>query len=244
VSRRATLAAPLAALAALAAAPAASGQGVAVQAVDGTPTDPLLFHWSPAEVTIKAGETVTWRFEGTTALHNVISQGTNWSYRSGPFQSGHPPAQFRFPAPGEYRFACEVHASTMLGKVIVTDLSGTPSPPPPPPPPSEQPWQNDERAPTVLELERDLPPLLTRVRAAPVPHGARVRFRLSERARVVVRFKLAGLTVKTASRPFRAGRRSMTVSDRRLNGRYRLDVFARDAAGNRSRIRREWLTIR
>ena len=242
--RRAALAAPLAALAALGAAPAAFGQGAVVQAVDGTPTDPLLFHWSPAEVTIKAGETVTWRFDGTSALHNVISQGTNWSYRSGQFQSGHPPAQFPFPAPGEYRFACEVHANTMFGKVTVTDATGAPPPPPPPPPPSEQPWQNDQRAPIVLELSRDLPPRLTRVRAAPAPNGARVRFRLSERARVVVRFRLAALTIKTASAAFRAGSRSLMVRDRRLSGRYRVDVFARDAAGNRSQVKRTRVTIR
>ena len=215
-----------------------------MQAVDGTPTDPLLFHWSPAEVTIKAGETVTWRFEGTSALHNVISQGTNWSYRSGQFQSGHPPAQFPFPAPGEYRFACEVHANTMFGKVTVTDATGAPPPPPPPPPPSEQPWQNDQRAPTVLELSRDLPPRLTRVRAAPRRTALGCASACPSAHVSSCGSSCAALTIKTASAAFRAGSRSLTVRDRRLSGRYRVDVFARDAAGNRSQVKRTRVTIR
>ena len=82
------------------------------------------------------------------------------------------------------------------------------------------------------------------MRATAVRDGARVRFRLSERARVTVRFKLAGITVKSARRTFRAGRGSMIVRDSRMRGRYRVEVFARDAAGNRSRMTRDRLTIR
>ena len=76
-----------------------------------------------------------------------------------------------------------------------------------------------------------------------VGDGARVRFRLSERAHVVVRFKLAGLTVKTARRSFRAGARSLTVRDRRLNGRYRVEVVASDRWGNRSQVKHRRVTI-
>ena len=61
---------------------------------------------------------------------------------------------------------------------------------------------------------------------------------------MTVRFKLAGLTVKTARRTFRAGRHSLTVRDRRMDGRYRVEVFARDRAGNRSRIERARVTVR
>ena len=81
-----------------------------------------------------------------------------------------------------------------------------------------------------------------RVRA--VRNGARVRFRLSERARVSVRFELAGITVKTARRTFRAGRRGLIVRDRRMHGRYRVEVVARDLAGNRSRVKRARVTVR
>ena len=77
-----------------------------------------------------------------------------------------------------------------------------------------------------------------------VRNGARVRFRLSERARVSVSFELAGITVKTARRTFRAGRRSLIVRDRRMHGRYRVEVVARDLAGNRSRVKRARVMVR
>ena len=71
-----------------------------------------------------------------------------------------------------------------------------------------------------------------------------MRFRLSERARVSVRFKLAGLTVKTTRRTFRAGRHRLTVRDPRMRGRYRIEVFALDLAGNRSRFKHARVTVR
>ena len=243
MTRRTALAGALAALAALAGAPAAFAQGGVVQAVDGTDADNYNNRWSPTAVTIKAGETVTWSFTGTTVFHNVASSGSNWSFRNGNPAIAPPPASFTFSTPGTYRFVCEIHATTMVGDVVVTDASGTPPPPPPPPPPSRQPWPNDQPAPSVLEVTDEKPPRLSRVRVAAVRNGARVRFRLSERARVRVRFKRAGLTVKSARRTFRAGTRRMTVRDRRLRGRYRIEILATDLGGNRSRLKRARLTI-
>ena len=243
MTRRTTVAGALAALAALAGAPAASAQSGVVQAVDGTDADNYNNRWSPAAVTIKAGEIVTWRFTGTTVFHNVASSGSNWSFRNGNPAIAPPPASFRFSTPGTYRFVCEIHATTMIGDVTVTDASGTPPPPPPPPPPSQQPWPNDQQAPLELDVADEKPPRLSRVRVAAVPNGARVRFRLSERARVRVRFKQAGLTVKAAHRTFRAGARTLTVRDRRLRGRYRIEILATDLGRNRSRLKRARLTI-
>jgi plastocyanin len=238
--RRAALAGVVAALAA---GPAAAEAQV-VTAVDGTEADGYNNRWSPASVTVRAGETVTWSFAGSTVYHNVASSGPEWSYRNGPPAIAPPNASFTFPTPGTYRFVCEIHATTMVGDVIVTDASGTPPPPPPPPPLSQQPFPNDQSAPTAFDVADEKRPRLTGVRAAAVRNGARVRFRLSERARVLVRFKLAGLTVKSARRTFRAGAHRLTVRDRRMHGRYRVDVFARDMAGNRSRVRHARLTIR
>ena len=219
----------LAIVATLACAPSAYAQGATIQAGDADVT------WTPPNVTVKAGETVNWTWTGT---HNVQSVSGSWTIDD--YES---PAQQTFASAGEFGFKCIFHPG-MEGKVTVTDATGAPPPPPPPPPPSEQWWQNDQRAPTVVELARDLPPRLSRVRAAALPDGARVRFRLSERARVVVRFKLGGLAVKTASRTFRAGSHNLTVRDRRLSGRYRIDIFARDAAGQRSIVRHDRVTIR
>jgi hypothetical protein len=129
----------------------------------------------------------------------------------------------------------------MIGEVTV----GSP-PPPPPPPLSEQPFPNDQPAPapTVLEVTDEERPKLTRLRAARVRNGARVRFRLSERARVTVRFRRHGRTVKTARRTFPRGAHGLTVRDRRMRGRYRLEVRATDLAGNRSAVRRARLRVR
>ena len=243
MSRRSALAAALSVLATLAGAPAASAQGPVIHALDGT--QPEDFRWSPKEVTVKAGETVTWSFTGTTAPHNVASTGSNWipTFRNGDAAFTPPPASYTFSTPGIYRFVCEIHASTMDGTVIVTDASGVPPPPPPPPPLREQPWANDQQAPLVLDVADEKRPRLSRVRALAVRNGARVRFSLSERARVSVRFKLAGVTVRSAHKTFGAGTRSLTVRDRRMHGRYSIEIRATDLGGNRSRPQRVRLTV-
>lgn len=237
-----------AALAALACPATASAQGAVVQAVDGTDANGYVNSWSPAHVTVKAGEAVTWSFTGSVVYHNVESRGTNWSIRNGDPAIAPSPASFTFTTPGVYAFVCQIHADTMAGTVTVTDASGAPPPPPPPPPLSEQPWPNDQQPPGALESEAAssdrTPPRLSHLRAGPVRNGARVRFRLSERADVVVSLKLAGVTVKSKRRTFRAGGHSLTVRDRRMHGRYRVEVVARDRAGNRSPPKGAQVTIR
>jgi plastocyanin len=221
----------LALVATLAFAPSAYAQGASVQWVGDT------VPWSPAEVTIKAGESVTWTWSNA---HNVRSTAGPWDVTSPDTTS---PFTHTFGEPGTYDYVCQFHAA-MTGRVIVTDAGGTPPPPPPPPPPSEQPWPNDQQPPTVFELTDQKQPRLTRVRVAGVRHGVRVRFRLSERARVIVRFKLGGVAVRTARKTFGAGPGRLTVRNRRMHGRYRLDVFARDLSGNRSRIKHARVTMR
>jgi plastocyanin len=230
-------------LASLVAAPAASAQGPTIQAVDGTPADQYNNRWSPSVVTINPGETVTWSFAGTSGFHNVQSEGSNWNppFRNGNADRQLPPASYTFSTEGTYTFVCEVHATTMRGTVTV----GSP-PPPPPPPLSEQHWANDQQPPAVLDSGTwdETRPRLSGVRASAVRNGARVRFRLSERSRVLVTLRLAGLTVKTARATLRAGRRTLTVRDPRLRGRYRVVVVARDMAGNVSRAKDDRVTIR
>jgi plastocyanin len=189
--------------------------------------------WEPTSLTVQVGDTVTWRYDGTQLAHNVLSKTPNWNVSTPASNSDPRPVTYTFTAEGVYDFVCFYHESTMTGRVTV----GSP-PPPPPPPLSEQHWVNDAPAPSRLELRDERPPRLRGVRVAAVRDGARVRFRLSERSRVSVRFKLAGITVKAARRTFRAGRHSFLVRDRRMQGRYRVEVFARDLAGNRSPTKR------
>jgi plastocyanin len=222
-------------------APAASAQ--TVQAIDGTAADNYDNRWSPQTTTVAVGQTVTWSFAGTSALHNVSSSGTNWSFRNGDPGSGSPPASYRFTTPGTYRFICEVHATTMYGDVLVTDASGNPPPPPPPPPLSEQPFPNDAGSPSAFEVADALGPRLSRLAARSWRGGARLRFRLDEPAVVTLRVRRARLTVKRTRGMYLRGRRTLTIRHLRP-GRYRLDISARDLAGNRSRTRHERVTVR
>ena len=115
----------LAVVATLALAPAAHAQGATVQALDDT------LKWSPEEVTVKAGETVTWTWDGQPP-HNVDATSSNWDVTSG--TQG--PFTHTFAAAGTYDYVCQFHVG-MSGRVIVTDTGGNPPPPPAPPPPSE-----------------------------------------------------------------------------------------------------------
>jgi plastocyanin len=208
-----------------------------VQAVDANGT--VDNSWSPASVAIDVGDTVTWTFPGppSTAAHNVESDSANWTLAS-PIALNHPPVSYTFTASGNYAFVCRVHPGTMKGTVTVGNV-----PPPPPPPLSQQPFPNDQPAPTVLEITDDTRPTLSRVRVARIGHGVRVRFRVSEPARVTVRAKRGRRTVKsTTVRLTRAGSRAVTLRGLRA-GRYRIDVLARDSADNRSHVKRARLTV-
>ncbi|HEX5616891.1 MAG TPA: plastocyanin/azurin family copper-binding protein [Solirubrobacteraceae bacterium] len=228
-------------LVALVMAPAASAQ--TVQAVDGTAADNYNNRWTPQTTSIRVGQTVTWSFAGTSALHNVASSGANWSFRNGNPGSGSPSASHTFTAPGTYRFICEVHATTMFGDVLVSDASGNPPPPPPPPPLSEQPFPNDAGAPGAFEVDDGLAPRLSRLAARPWHRGARLRFRLDEPAVVSVRVTRARVTVKRTRAMLLRGTRRLTIRHLRA-GHYRLLVTARDLAGNRSRTRHARVTVR
>jgi plastocyanin len=229
-------------VAGLALVPTAPAAAQTVQAVDGTAADNYNNRWAPSEITITAGQTVSWSFAGTAGLHNVASTGSNWSFRNGDPAIAPPAGAYRFDTPGVYAFVCEIHVTTMAGHVTVTDASGAPPPPPPPPPPSEQPWPNDQAAPTVFEVGDHRRPRLTRVRAHRIANGARVRFRLSEAARVTIDVKRGRRTVKTRRATARRGSQAVMVRGLRA-GRYRVEVRARDLSGNRSRLRRARVTV-
>jgi plastocyanin len=182
--------------------------------------------WSPSTVQIEVGDSVTWRFDGTSLAHNVASTGTNWSFVT-PFDGQ--PATYTFTAPGTYRFVCQAHAFTMNGLVKVGAAG-------PGPAPGDRPLPNGSRAPGVDVR----PPEFRRVRLHPQPGGARLRYRLSERARTIARVKRGGRLVwRRAAR----GRRG-TLRVRGLRpGRYRVALRARDFGGNPSRIVRRSLRV-
>ena len=68
-------------------------------------------------------------------------------------------------------------------------------------------------------------------------------FRVSEPSRVTARFLRGGRAVRTIG--VRAdGRAAITARAGLRSGRYRIELRAQDAAGNRSRVRRLRVTVR
>jgi plastocyanin len=194
--------------------------------------------WSPSAVAVDVGDTVTWSFTGSTVAHNVHSTSSNWTFAP-PTGTGQPPVSFTFTASGTYTFECTIHPDSMRGTVTVGNV-----PPPPPPPPGQQPFPNDQSPPAILELTDSIRPKLSRVRVRRIAHGARVRLHVNEPGRVTVRARRGHRVVRSRTVTLRRAA-TKTVSLRGLKaGAYRIEVLARDLAGNRSRVRRAHLTIR
>jgi plastocyanin len=93
------------------------------------------FSFSPADITIAAGDTVTWTYAGGGAPHNVVSDpGSVTSFRcangcDGAGGNGAPSssawsATVTFPTAGTIGYFCEVHGAAggqgMAGTVTVT----------------------------------------------------------------------------------------------------------------------------
>jgi plastocyanin len=230
-----------AALACLPAAPAAAQTPALVQAVDDTTGDGTANRWSPDAVTIKAGESVTWRFAGTAIPHNVKSNSPNWSFQSAIAVAG-PDAGYTFLAPGYYDFVCQLHPGPMHGTVTVTDAGGNPPDPPDPPGPGEQPFANDQPAPTAFELRDKVAPELSDVAVKPGKRLARVHFRLSERATMTLVFT-RGRTIRTERFRARGGANDVVVRGLRP-GRYQVELRAKDLAGNPAPPERARVTVR
>lgn len=244
--RRLLLAAAVALPAALGPSGVAAAANADIQAVDGVAANNFVNAWAPASVSIQAGDTVTWRFDNAQLPHNVASSGGNWQTPlDSPLGVKQPPVSQQFSQPGQYEFVCEVH-SEMRGTVLVA-APGAP-PPPPPPPPMEtgpDPFPNPTTAPDVFERSDDERPRVLGLQASGVRRGARIRFRLTEDARVTVRVKRGRRTIRATSVSLARGTHRLTMSGRQLvAGRYQIEISARDNAGNRSRLTSDRVRIR
>ena len=102
------------------------GGATAASAADATikASDVGTSHWEPANVTIDAGEQVTWNFTDAATSHDVTATGGNWtspdSTSHGP---GSAPVVATFDEPGVYTFVCSIHPSTMQGSVTVEEAA-------------------------------------------------------------------------------------------------------------------------
>jgi plastocyanin len=200
--------------------------------------------WSPANVSIQAGESVTWT--NNNGAHNVCVRAAGAGsgcdeYRSGAVVEGWPSGGYSHPfaSAGTYHYVCEAH-SGMRGTVTVT-AAASPSPAPTDTAPAPQQTQpgtvaSDTAAPSfrgklkrasrealVVELSSSEHALLTAIvhRRA---RGARAFSRIGQTSLQVKQ----GKNVVTLPRKARGSLRS---------GAYRLKLQLTDAAGNRSAVR-------
>jgi plastocyanin len=175
--------------------------------------------FNPATVTVAAGDTVIWFWDGPDTNHSVTSDpGQEESFDSdagtaAPLVRHQKDDSYshRFDQVGKYTYSCKVHPA-MHAAVEV------------------------QKAP-----RRDVTrPRLTDVRVTPAraTRSARVRFTISEAGFVVAGIRRAGSSrvVKTANGFVRRGERSIGFGVRRLRpGRYTARLVAEDNAANRSR---------
>ena len=202
-----------------------SGVGAASQQVAATPESTF----TPAEVTVSPGDTVT--FHNNGGFHNVPVEDGGLDSPADPSPTSWT-ASRTFTAAGEYRFYCEQHGGPggvgMSGVVRVGTSGGAPP----------------DTAPPVLS---SLALRRARGRAVAVvlrsSEAGSAAITLSRRTRGRYR-KVRGLRKSVA-----AGRTSITIKrtsrGRRLQpGRYRVVVRVTDAAGNRSRSYRAGLRLR
>ena len=147
----------------------------------------------------------------------------------------------QFTTEGTYVYYCTIHGGNaqgagMAGTVIVGEGG----------PPGPIPLPNPTDPPSQWEQGDNKRPRLSGVRARGIRRGALVRFRLSKRGRVTVRFKRGGRTIYAKRlRRLKRGVTRRRIRHRRLRpGRYRVVLRSRDRAGNPSRRRSAWVTVR
>ncbi len=107
------------------------------------------FAYTPARVTIAAGQSVLWTMGGDPEQHTVTPDVTGAFTGSGILDSGQT-FQVTFETPGTYPYHCQLHPF-MKGTVVVIAGSGTPTPtaaPPPTPRPSASPTPRPSASPT------------------------------------------------------------------------------------------------
>jgi len=186
---------------------------VPATAADQTVTAQPSTEWSPDDVTIDIGDTVTWNNGG--GIHNVEFNDGSYTQPGQPSSSGWS-VERTFDTPGIFRYQCGFHGSAMAGAVRVRDATGQ-VPEPVDVPPGLTVRARDEQGLTRLVEGRGL-----RARAR-CTNGCDVRLKLT-------------LAPKTAKR-FGFARRRKTIGSERTtlatNRRVALDVELTRKAKNR-----------
>jgi plastocyanin len=207
------------------------------------------------DVSIATGDSVTWHITSSghnAASSNDVAADPAWTGYASAFSPGD--YTYTFSQPGSYQFICEAHPGQMKGTITVTgDPVGTPTAtatatatvtPTATATATTQPGgggqtpapggTSDKTRPTVRSLQLKA-----------LKHAARVTFRLSENATVTIRIKRGTKVLKTARVQLRKGLHRLTLRSAKLRtGRYTIDISARDASGNRSKLAAKSLRMR
>jgi plastocyanin len=199
------------------------------------------YQFTPKDVTVNAGETVTWTNSG--GFHNVHFDD-GFDQPADPIDVWPSPVTRTFGAVGSYRYICDAHESQGMTGTVSVVASGAPPPGPgggsPPPPVSA-----DKAAPGVklsgrrrqsavrqravlVRVAVDETSTVSAKGTVSVPGSSKV-FRLRNASRKLAAGARATLKLKLPKQGVRALRRAL-ARGARLNAR--LTVTARDAAGN------------
>jgi plastocyanin len=195
---------------------------VPASAADQTVTAGPSTQWSPDDVTIDIGDTVTWNNAG--GVHNVEFNDGSYTQPPQPSSSSWS-VQRAFDTPGIFRYQCGFHGSAMAGVVRVRDATGE-VPEPVDVPPGLTVSARDEQGLPGL-IERGL-----RARTKCV-NGCDVRLKLSLAPRTAERFGFARRrkTIGTESAKLPTNRRVALEVDLTRKARNRLDGAERPFKG-------------
>lgn len=184
--------------------------------------------FDPKSVTIKPGESVTFRNQG--GFHNVKFDDGQFEQPADPSFSPWE-AKRTFPSEGEFKYYCEQHGGPngvgMSGTVLVT-ASGQPP--------------QDATAPAITDLERSSKSICNKRTRTCKTTNVKFTFQVSEAAKLAARIDPVGSPSgregpDEIEKSGRAGKNSIKVSGKGLApGRYRLRLTAEDANGNESDV--------
>jgi plastocyanin len=122
------------------------------------------FDGSVCETDVTAGDTVTWNVVGGSHTVTECSAGFAACPPAGGFDSGilvgGQTFARTFDVPGTYAYRCELHVTEMLGKIVVSAATASPTPSPTPsasPSPSASPTPSPAETPTPAPTVAALP---------------------------------------------------------------------------------------
>ena len=221
--RRALLLLSVGGVAAMAATTTGSDREMSARAAANVTIEARDFFWSPESVEIQVGDTVTWT--KAQGFHNVLLGDSRLNQPGFPPDAAwNPPPSMTFDAAGSYTFVCEVHPG-MTGTVNVGG-GGEPTPTP-----TATPTPGPSVPPPGGTAPESTPPALTAVSAVGVDGKVQLRLTTSERATITAHFATDGDAYSLRAQ-VEAG--TWTLERVLPSGRYRFEVVATDAMGNRS----------